>query len=605
MTKEEKVFPAFCIVFRLMKTLNNVILHDAESGNWLRFHKPKRIVEIRDIDKIEAGLTYLEKEVADRNLFAAGFLSYEAARAFDSAFDVSVTKSSFPLLWFGLYAKPDIISLPENPAIALYHLKRWKPSVRSGRYKKSIEAIKELIAAGETYQVNYTFKMETQFSGNPWPFFLDLAASQQGQYSAFVDTGRYAICSASPELFFSLRGNKLESRPMKGTAARGLTLDQDTKQSAWLETSEKNRAENIMIVDMVRNDMGRIAQPSTVCVPRLFECERFPTVWQMTSTVACDTREPVAGIMASLFPCASITGAPKVSTMRIIRRLEQERRGMYTGCIGYMAPRRRAQFSVAIRTAVIDRKYRTASYGVGGGIVWQSDAAEEYAEGLVKAAVLTKRFPSFSLLETMLWTPQRGYFLFRRHLNRLCNSASYFGFVIDDGRVNKRLAALAGSLPRLPHRIRLLVDKRGLVSCEATALEPSAIDECVRLRLARDPVDSKDCFLFHKTTNRQVFEKAMACRRGCDNVLLYNERGEITETCTGNIVVELDDKLVTPPLDCGLLGGTMRQHCLARHEVSEKIILLRDLRRATALYTINSVRQWQKAALVDDRGMDS
>jgi para-aminobenzoate synthetase / 4-amino-4-deoxychorismate lyase len=580
------------------ETANSVILHDARSATWLRFHKPRRVIEIRDVGKVKAALTHIETEVIGRGLHAAGFLSYEAGPAFDDALGIRARKTCFPLLWFGLYEKPDIISLPERPATSLYHLNRWNPSVRFARYKKNIETIKKLIAAGETYQVNYTFKMKSGFSGNPWDFFLDIEAGQQAQYSAFVDTGRFAICSASPELFFSLRGSKLESRPMKGTAARAQTCDQDERQSAWLASSEKNRAENIMIVDNVRNDMGRIARPSTVCVPRLFECERFPTVWQMTSTVSCRTREPVAGIIASLFPCASITGAPKVSTTGIFSRLEEEDRGVYTGCIGYIAPHRKAQFNVAIRTAVIDKQNSTASYGVGGGIVWQSDASDEYAECLVKAAVLTNRYPPFSLLETMLWTPRKGYFLLGSHMKRLCNSASYFGFAFDTRRIRKRLAALAASLSPYRHRVRLLVDKTGGVSCEAAQVEPRIKEAFVRLGLSKKPVDTNDCFLYHKTTNRQVCERAMAGRRTSrGDVLLFNEREEITETSTANIVIELDKRLVTPPVECGLLAGTMRRRCLARGEVCEKIVHVRDLRRATAIYTINSVRKWQRAVI--------
>ena len=582
------------------ETLHNVILQTAQPDGWMRFHSPQQIIEINSHRDVEAGLKYIEEEVNNRGWYAAGFISYEASPAFDDSFKVRRQKDKFPLLWFGLYKKPLRIAAPKPSSLPRYRIRQWRPSIGFPRYKRHIEAIKERIAKGETYQVNYTMRLFSSFQGSVWDFFCDLAASQQAGYTAFIDTGRYAICSASPELFFTLHKNRLVCRPMKGTVARGHTLRQDNEHARWLASSEKNRAENIMIVDMVRNDMGRIAEVASVCVPRLFECERFPTLWQMTSTVACTTRKPVFDIIAALFPCASITGAPKVSTMRIIKGLEGEHRGAYTGCIGYIAPGRRAQFNVAIRTAVIDKKERSASYGVGGGIVWQSDPAEEYAESLIKAAVLFRRFPAFSLLETMLWTPQAGYFLLGRHLRRLSDSASYFGFTISIQGIRRRLVMAAQSFSRLPHRVRLLCDKNGNISVQGMGIKERNNNGCIRLSLAQQPVDSGDCFLYHKTTNRPEYEKAMARRNGCDDVLLYNERGEITETCIANVVVLFGKKLITPPLACGLLGGTMRANLLARHAIIEGVVLKRDLKRATAIFTINSVRKWQKAIIAAD-----
>lgn len=578
----------------LFKTINNVILHDDRKNLWLRFHSPKQVIEIKAVDKIVSGLKYIEEEVNNRGLHAAGFLSYEAGPAFDNALKVNRQKDAFPLMWFGLYGRPDRFPFPKRSFPPCYLVRDWRPSIRFGRYENKIETIKDCISAGATYQVNYTFKLATSFSGDAWGFFSDLVAGQQAGYPAFVDIGRYAICSASPELFFSLNKNRLVSRPMKGTAARGCTTSRDIAQSRWLASSDKNRAENLMIVDMMRNDMGRVAEPASVCVPRLFDCERFPTVWQMTSTVACTTGEPVAAIMAALFPCASITGAPKASTMGIISRLETKPRGLYTGCIGYIAPRRSAQFNVAIRTAVIDKKESSASYGVGGGIVWQSDASQEYDECRAKAKILTARFPEFSLLETMLWTPQAGYFLFRRHLARLTDSVSYFGFRIDMPRVRLRLSRIAQSLPRRPHRVRLLVEKNGAIRCETSEIGAARAVRPMRLALAKRPIDSLDCFLYHKTTNRAAYERALAQRKGFDDVLLYNEKGEITETCFANVVVEINGKLLTPKATCGLLGGTFRAHLLARHVIREGVIDKKDIGRATAMYCINSVRKWRK-----------
>jgi para-aminobenzoate synthetase/4-amino-4-deoxychorismate lyase len=584
----------------IIKTKNSVILHNAQNGHWLHFRSPKQVIEINTVEKIVSGLKYIEDEVNNRGLYAAGFLSYEAGPAFDEAQKVRKKNDAFPLMWFGLYGKPQQIPPPKASSSAPYRLNRWKPGIRYESYIKNIKIIKDRIARGETYQVNYTYKLKTSFLGNEWDFFCDIAANQQAEYSAFIDTGRYALCSASPELFFSLHKNKLVCRPMKGTAARGCTTLQDREQSRWLASSEKNKAENIMIVDMVRNDLGRIAKQSSVRVPRLFECERFPTVWQMTSTVACTTFARVADIMAALFPSASITGAPKVSTMRIISRQEKESRGVYTGCIGYIAPLRTAQFNVAIRTAVIDKTENKAFFGVGGGITCLSDPADEYEECLIKAAVLTKRSPAFSLLETMLWTPNAGYFLLSRHLRRLSDSASYFGFRLNVLRVRQRLSGLAQSLPRMPHKVRLLVNKNGAIACAAAKIDSVKKAGPVRLARATHAVDPADCFLYHKTTHRPVYEKALAECNGCDDVLLYNKHGEITETCIANVVVLLDKRLITPPLNCGLLGGTLRAQLLSRHAICEGVITQRDLKLAKAIYTINSVRKWREAIIAAD-----
>jgi para-aminobenzoate synthetase / 4-amino-4-deoxychorismate lyase len=402
------------------------------------------------------------------------------------------------------------------------------------------------------------------------------------------------ICSASPELFYKQNGSALLSRPMKGTAPRGRFLEEDEQQREWLLSSEKNRAENIMIVDMIRNDMGRVAITGSVRALELFTCEKYPSVWQMTSAVAARTKAGVPDVMAALFPCASITGAPKVNTMAIISRLEKTPRRVYTGCIGYIASGRRALFSVAIRTALIDRKRARAEYGTGGGIVWQSDPAEEYAEALVKSAAIKDRFPVFSLLESLLWTPENGYFLFTEHLSRCAASAEYFGYPVAIAGIRKMLLVFAAGLPPRPCKVRLLVDCQGNAVCETAVIKASG---SVRLAFSREPVDLSDRFLFHKTTHRAVYEKALHQMSCCDDVLLWNNRGEITETCTANVVVEIGKKLITPPRTCGLLAGTFREHLLNRHILQEGIIKKSDLRKIRRIFLINSVRKWKEAIL--------
>ena len=385
---------------------------------------------------------------------------------------------------------------------------------------------------------------------------------------------------------------------MKGTIGRGRTNSEDRQLSEWLFNSEKNRAENVMIVDMMRNDLGKIARIGSVKVPRLFSLERYPTVWQMTSEVTASTEAPLCDIIKALFPAASVTGAPKPRTMQIISELESEPRRIYTGSIGFIAPNRHSQFNVAIRTVLIDKKLQIAEYGVGGGIVWDSDAAEEYDECLVKAQVLVKRPPEFSLLETMLWTPDDGYFLLEHHLQRLTDSAEYFGFVCDPLQVRSKLEELAKGFNGR-QRVRLLVDRKGEITLQHSELAETSTLLPVRLRLAASPIDSKDTFLYHKTTNRSIYETARGQVLDCDDVVLFNQEGFVTETTIDNIVVQnADGTFVTPPVSSGLLAGTYRAYLLAQGKIAEEAVTIDQLKSATSIAVINSVRGWRPAVLL-------
>lgn len=573
-----------------------LILQDASSRQWLQFTDARHVIEARRPEEVLPALQAIEQRLERESLHAAGFLSYEAAPAFDPAFRTR-PPGDFPLLWFGLFPPPravEIDSLPE----AGYSLGDWHPSVAWPAYEAAIARIKDYIARGETYQVNYTLRLRTSFEGDALSFFRDLAGAQPAATGAFVDTGRFAICSASPELFFRLDGERILARPMKGTAARGRTLAEDREQAAWLQASEKNRAENVMIVDMLRNDLGRIAAIGSVQAPRLFEVERYPTLWQMTSTVSASTNASLTRILAALFPCASITGAPKVRTMGIIAELEPEPRRVYTGCIGFIAPGRVAQFNVAIRTVLVDRQAGQAEYGLGGGVVWDSSARDEYAECQTKARLLTHRPHDFSLLEALLWTPQEGFFLLSHHFKRLSESAGYFGFPLDAALLQAQLDELAASLPPEPHKVRLALARDGRTSLEADALAAIPKPEPARLRLAAAPVDSSDVFLYHKTTHRRAYEAALAGCGDCDDVLLWNERGEVTETDTANVVVELDGQMVTPPLSSGLLPGVFRSWLLEEGQVRERVVKVSEAGKCDRIFLVNSIRKWREAVLI-------
>jgi para-aminobenzoate synthetase/4-amino-4-deoxychorismate lyase len=345
-----------------------------------------------------------------------------------------------------------------------------------------------------------------------------------------------------------------------------------------------------MIVDMVRNDLGRVAAVGSVEVPRLFEVEQYPTLWQMTSTVCARTHESLDAILAATFPPASITGAPKRRTMEIIAELESSPRRVYTGAIGVLSPGRRARFNVAIRTVLVHRASGRAEYGVGGGIVWDSTPAGEYAECATKARVLAHRPRDFDLLETLLWTGSGGYAYLSEHLRRLERSAAYFGFELDPVRVRRELDSLGRGLGIGPARVRLTVSPSGAVRAEARAWSTGSASGFGTVSLAAHAIDPSNVFLYHKTTNRQVYSEALQARPGSDDVLLWNSRGEVTESTVANVAVELDGVLCTPPLSSGLLPGTMRAWMLARGCLRERVLRVEDVLGDAPVYLFNSVR---------------
>jgi len=609
-------------------------MRDAATGRWLRFTRPRQLVTARTLGDVIAAHRHVEEAVVRDGLYAAGFVSYEAAPAFDPSLVVN-DDGQFPLLWFGLYESAEEVELSAAARGANKGTLDWQASVEREEFNRNLVRVKDLIRSGDTYQVNYTYRLRTPFARNPWSFFLQLVAAQDPPYGAFVDTGDWIICSASPELFFRLDGARIQCRPMKGTAARGRTQAEDLALAQALQTSEKERAENVMIVDMVRHDLGRVAQTGSVKVARLFEVEKYPTIWQMTSTIEAQTEAGLGEIFRALFPAASVTGAPKVRTMQIIADLERLPRRLYTGTIGFFAPGRRAQFNVAIRTLLANRTTRRAEYGVGSGITWDSDPEAEWQECRAKTRILAPRVPAFSLLETMRWTPEEGYYLLERHLERLQNSAPYFGFRFNLAALRLALERLAAGLGRKRRRIRLLLTKEGRINLETKALPKNLAcanplpripplpfrrgegrgegslpplgswSRCAakrpwrlrqaavkpqRIALARAPVDSSDPFLYHKTTNRALYEAARAACPGFDDVLLFSEKGEITESTIANVAVDIAGKLCTPPVSCGLLPGTFRAHLLRQGQLVERPITVTELLRSPRIFLLNSVR---------------
>jgi para-aminobenzoate synthetase/4-amino-4-deoxychorismate lyase len=452
--------------------------------------------------------------------------------------------------------------------------------------------------------VNHTLRLRARADDDPRGRYRDLCFAQRGAFAAYLDTGAHRVLSASPELFFRLDGDTITTRPMKGTALRGRWLAEDDAIRERLERSVKDRAENAMIVDLLRNDLGRVARRGTVRWDDAFEAERYETVWQLTTTVAATLRPDAADlptIFAALFPSGSVTGAPKVATMRLIGALEDSPRGVYCGAVGFLAPPGspgpRARFNVAIRTIVEDAATGLAEYGVGGGITWDSSAGAEYDETVAKAQVLTVRRPPFRLLETLAHDPAEGFRRLEHHLDRLRSSAAYFGFAYDEDAVRSSLDAEAARFDG-PARIRLLLDRRGRIETGGVPLTTPPGP----LRLALDeghPVDPDDVALFHKTTLRARYDEAIARHPGADDVILVNAGGEVTETTRANLAVRREGRWWTPPREAGLLAGCEREALLVDGTLAEATISVDDLRGAEDLAFVNSVRGWIPAVLAD------
>lgn len=537
--------------------------------------------------------------------WVAGFVAYEAAPAFDPGMAVrsldGTPLAGLPLAWFAVFVRREHADAPSHTA-GDFLTGPWEPAIDAARHGADVATIRERIARGDTYQVNHTFRLTAPFTGEPAALYGRLAGAQRGGYGALLEAGRWAVASASPELFFEWSGGRLVCRPMKGTAPRGLDEAEDVGRRADLLASAKDRAENLMIVDMVRNDLGRVAVPGTVGVPDLFAAEKYDTVWQLTSTVTATPRPgtTLADVFTALFPCASITGAPRSSTMGIIAELETTPRGVYCGAIGFGGPGPGGPawaFNVGIRTVLVDRDAGTAWYGTGGGVTFDSTPAGEYAEALLKAEVLRRPPSDVSLLETMLWTPVSGVALLERHLARLAASARYFDIPLEVSTVRAVVAdAVAGRTT--PARVRLVLDPDGTTSAVASDA-PAPREHPVRAALDTVAVDSRDVFARHKTTRRTTYTDAAARHPDAEDVILVNERGEVTETTVATIAARLDGRWVTPPLASGCLAGVARAEALASGRLTEQVLTPADLRRADALARLNALRGWEPLVLVD------
>jgi para-aminobenzoate synthetase / 4-amino-4-deoxychorismate lyase len=545
---------------------------------------------------------------AGRGLWVAGFVAYEAAPGLDPRLTVRTRDpgdpfAALPLTWFAMFERREEtrLPLPRDEEVGEAPVGAWVPTTSRAEHEAAIRRIRELIAAGETYQVNHTLRLRSRIEGDPRGLYRDLCYAQRGAYAAYLDLGRYRILSASPELFFELDGNRIVTRPMKGTAPRGRWPAEDRAVAGALLASAKDRAENAMIVDLLRNDLGRVARTGSVSWADAFEVERYETVWQLTTTVSAELRSGagIADVFRALFPSGSVTGAPKVRTMELIGELEDAPRGVYCGAVGYLQPAGsagpRARFNVAIRTVTVDAPTGTAEYGVGGGITWGSDPADEYEEVVAKARVLTARRPGFELLETMRFEPDGGVRHLDRHVERLLASADHFGFEADERTVREAVEKGVASAPARPCRVRLSLSRDGTVRVACTPLAPEA--QPVRVAIDDVPQDPRDVFLFHKTSLRRRYREAADRHPDVDDVVLVNDRGEVTESTIANLAVRIDARWWTPPVDSGLLPGIGRQVALEEGRLAERPIRVDEARSADELALVSDTRGWRRAVL--------
>ena len=532
-------------------------------------------------------------QASKRGHWCVGFVAHEAAPAFDSAL---VTKAATtPLVWFAEFASASIIPLtppvaPQHGQQAAFSVAEWAPEVGADQFSGCVESIRHDIHDGRFYQVNYTTRLSADFSGDALAFYRALQAAQPNGYQAFIDADDFQLLSVSPELFFSLRDGQITTQPMKGTAPRGDTPEADSAFAAALTHSPKERAENLMIVDLLRNDLSRLAEPHSVEVPHLFSLHALPSVWSMTSTVRAKLRPGLSihDVFRALFPCGSVSGAPKVEAMRAIRDLEASPRGAYCGAIGVVEPGGAACFNVGIRSVWIagDGTQRTATFGVGSGITFDSTVEGESAELAYKSRFVQRASTPFDLFETIR-LDEGELVLLDRHLARMASSARHFRFVFDEALARLMLHDLVQEHISGAWRIRLISQADGAVRAEVFPLEDPPQNP--RAVLAKAAVSSVDEFLQHKTTRRETYLRH-APPDGIWDTLLWNERGELTEFIRANVALELDGKRFTPPITAGLLNGTMRDELVSRGELVERTLMKSDLQRASAVWWVNGLR---------------
>jgi para-aminobenzoate synthetase/4-amino-4-deoxychorismate lyase len=611
----------------LLQTKDNLVLLESTLGDgkdgWNDlFVNPFLTLEIHHVSEFLPLLTEIQRYI-QAGCYLAGYFTYECGYFLEKLALLDYKEERYPLAWFGVYRQRHRINSSLFRGMSIGSIDAWLnvATEKIGRgvqdlrfdldeetYRKKVERVQEHIRAGDVYQINLTGRYHFRFDGTPLALYARLRQVQRTAYSAYIRTGDRAILCFSPELFFRLDGQYITARPMKGTAPRGRTRAEDERQAAWLQSDSKNRAENIMIVDLLRNDLGRICTVGSVSVPHLLSIETYDTLLQMTSTVTgrLVNKTNYAQIFASLFPCGSVTGAPKIKAMEIINQLEDTPRGIYTGSIGYIAPQNthtpsHALFNVAIRTIVLEQGH--GIMGIGSGIVHDSSAPAEAAECKTKAHFLTTQPRTFDILETILWDGH--YHHLEKHLQRMAASARYFGYPWDEEHIRTYLTTIGAELASTSqdngYKIRLQLNHQGELHCESHPIPRTAPAEPLLVALSTEKTDSRDRMYFHKTTYRPLYERAQrfAQQHGYADIIFLNEKGEVTEGAISNVFTERGGKLLTPPVECGLLAGIYRQRILEEYpNAQEAVLSLDDLLSAERISICNAIRGLRQVRVV-------
>lgn len=575
----------------------------SENDKSYLFLNPREIITAKDFADVETAFQKIAS--LSSHYFLAGYLAYELGYYWENP-KLEPSNLDSPLIWLGVFAEEDVcifdhqkneFNRPIGDLLAAsnnqeeFSVTDAKISISREAYFDKIEKIKSYIEAGDTYQVNFTTDFQFKFSGNPYAFYQSLKAKQAVDYNALIGFDNTTILSVSPELYFRKDGTQITTRPMKGTMPRGRFPEEDRYIAESLKNDVKNRSENIMIVDLMRNDLGRISEAGSVQVKNKFEVEKYNSLFQMTATIKSTLKSDVnyTDIFRNLFPCGSVTGAPKIRTMEIIHKLESGPRGVYTGAIGFISPHNQAIFNVPIRTITLNGS--SGKMGVGSGIVYDSNAQGEYEECLLKAKFLVEEFREFSLIETMLF--DGGFALLPLHLERLQSSAEYFDFEFDHNQIEQKVINWGQEFsPSRKYKVRLLLNRLGEINISAEKIAVPILTHTI-IRISEKRTSSRDRFLFHKTTLREIYneEYAASVEAGFYDVIFMNENDEITEGSISNIFIKKGNMFYTPPVKCGLLNGVCRQNFLNKNSnTSERKLFLNDLLEADAIYLTNAVR---------------
>lgn len=526
-----------------------------------QFTNPIKIITAFNFDELKTAFAKIEE--LKNQYYIVGYLRYNA---------FSGQSSNFPLLYFEVFNSYNIYKTKNTKKLLL----NPTPCVNFCEYSNAIKKIKEEIAKGNTYEVNYTYDFDVPFDGDELDLFNFLLSKQKTPYNFYIKNQYDTVLSFSPELFFELKNNHILTKPMKGTIHRGKDKKEDKNLIEFLKNDIKNRAENVMIVDLLRNDLGRIAKVGTVNVSKLFEIETHKTLHQMTSQIEADLKENTTffDIFKAIFPCGSITGAPKISTMKVISDVEKGERNIYCGAIGMISPKETI-FSVPIRILQKTNEQNNFKYRVGGAIVWDSNAQDEWEETLTKTKFLNDEF---QIIETV--KIENNSILFEKeHFERMQKTAEHFGFKFKTPEIVKTDNGM----------LRILLNRDGEIKTELKRITPAKTS-----KIAISPIiqNSKNEFLYYKTTYRPWYYDSFQRIKNCEiyDEIFFNEKGELTEGARSNIVLQLNGNLYTPPVQCGLLNGVFRQELLKNNKCTEKILYKKDLEKAEKIFCVNSVR---------------